>query len=269
MKTIRISAGQLGEVAAADFCQRCFWLKLHLNHHLPFQIFPGIFNSIDSYTKDIVHRWFDAHGVPPGWLSPLGPITAYHEPPHWSQFNTVDHDYGIHLTGVADTIFKHANGSYVIADYKTARFTDTQSKKLLPRYQVQLNAYARIATDRGFTPVSHLALVYMEPATKRESINYCGNCREDGFVMAFRAHVAEVPLSDSVLRQAMAKTRQIFELTDAPDGAPACQDCSLILDLAEQLWPGINDIDLAEKLQRMLANPPHRRGADKVAARSG
>ena len=64
------------------------------------------------------------------------------------------------------------------------------------RYEMQLNTYARIAADRGFAPVSHLALVYMEPATKGDAINYCGNCREDGFVMGFRARAIEVAVDD-------------------------------------------------------------------------
>ena len=100
VQLIEISAGQLGVVVMDDLCERCYWLKLHLNHHLPFQIFPSIFSSIDSYTKDVVHSWFDAHGVPPGWLSPLGPIVAYQEPRHSSKFQTVDARYGIHLRGV-------------------------------------------------------------------------------------------------------------------------------------------------------------------------
>ena len=57
----------------------------------------------------------------------------------------------------------------------------------------------------------------------------------------------------------MARTREIFDLPDAPDGAPGCGECVLVLDLAEQFWPGINDIDLDEKLQRMLADPQLRR----------
>ena len=69
--------------------------------------------------------------------SPLGPIVAYQEPRHWSQFQTVDPEYGIQLTGVADAIFEYADGSYLIADYKTARFTAVQNKKLMPRYKVQ------------------------------------------------------------------------------------------------------------------------------------
>lgn len=259
VKAIRISASRLGEVVMDDLCERCYWVKLHLNHHLPFQMFPSIFSSIDSYTKDIVHSWFEAHGVPPGWLSPLGTIVAYQEPRHWSQFQTVDTDYDIHLTGAADAIFEYADGSFLIADYKTARFTDAENKKLMPRYKVQLNAYARIAADRGPTPISHLALIYMEPATKGDAVNYCGNCREDGFVMGFQARVVEIPLGDGLLKDAMARTREIFDLSDAPDGAPGCEDCILVLDLAEKLWPGISDVDLADKLQRMLADPQLRK----------
>lgn len=243
----------------SDLCERCYWVKLHLNHHLPFQMFPSIFSSIDSYTKDIVHSWFEAHGVPPGWLSPLGTIAGYQSPRHWSQFQTVDTEYGIHLTGTPDAIFEYADGSFLITDYKTARFTDAQNKKLMPRYKVQLNAYARIAADCGPAPISRLALIYMEPATKGATVNYCGNCREDGFVMGFQARVVELPVDDRLLKHAMARTREIFDLSDAPNGAAGCEDCILVLDLAEKLWPEINDVDLAEKLQRMLADPQLRK----------
>jgi hypothetical protein len=135
----------------------------------------------------------------------------------------------------------------------------------MPRYHVQLNAYARIAAACGTLPISHLALVYMEPTTRGSGINYCDNCREDGFVMGFRARVVQVPLSNDLLESAMAKTREIFELSDAPDGAPGCEDCVLVLDLAEQLWPGINDIDVAEKLHRMLAYQEFRRAPTQPA----
>jgi hypothetical protein len=268
VKPIRISASRLGEVVMNDLCERCYWVKLHLNHHLPFQLFPSIFSSIDSYTKDIVQSWFEAHGVPPGWLSPLGTVVGYQKPPRWSHFQTVDTKYGIHLTGEADAIFEYGDGSLLIADYKTARFSDAENTKLMPRYQVQLNAYARIAADCGPMPISRLALIYMEPATKGDAVNFCGNCREDGFVMGFQARVKEIPIDDEPLKHAMAKTREIFDLSDAPDSAAGCEDCTLVLDLAEKLWPGINDVDLADKLQRMLADPQLRkpRHRNKVSA---
>jgi hypothetical protein len=122
-----------------------------------------------------------------------------------------------------------------------------------PRYEVQLNAYARIAADLGPKPVSHLALIYMEPATKGAAVNYCGNCREDGFIMGFTARVVEIPLNDRLLTQAMARTREIFDQADAPDDTPGCTNCKLVFDLAEQFWPDVIDRDLTEKLQRTLA----------------
>ena len=50
MEPLRISAKNLGELAKPDFCPRCFWLRTHAKR-LPYQIFPGIFSSIDAYTK--------------------------------------------------------------------------------------------------------------------------------------------------------------------------------------------------------------------------
>ena len=58
-KQIRISAKNLGQLVLDDFCPRCFWLKLKLGFKLPFQIFPGIFSTIDSYSKKITWQYFD------------------------------------------------------------------------------------------------------------------------------------------------------------------------------------------------------------------
>jgi len=220
MDLLQISASRLGEILVDGVCERCYWLKLRVNHRLPFDVFPRIFNSIDSYTKSIVHSWFDVHGIPPQWLSQLGAIASYQKPKSWREFQTTDHEYAITLRGEADAIFKHHDGSYLIADYKTARFRDAENKKLMPRYNVQLNAYARIAVDCGLAPISHLALVYLEPVTDDDVENYCDNCREDGFVMGFQARVVDVQLDDGLLRQAMARTRALFEKADAPDAYP-------------------------------------------------
>ena len=51
---MRISAKDLGWLAVDDFCSRCFWIERHAKG-LPYQVgFPGIFSSIDAYTKNIV-----------------------------------------------------------------------------------------------------------------------------------------------------------------------------------------------------------------------
>lgn len=59
MPQIRMSAKNLGELKLDKFCERCFWIKLHCENRLPFQIFPGIFSSIDSYTKKITNVYFE------------------------------------------------------------------------------------------------------------------------------------------------------------------------------------------------------------------
>jgi hypothetical protein len=69
---LTISAKTLASLAMPDLCPRCFWIQMHLEGGLPFQIFPWIFSSIDAYGKRLVHSWFDRHGMPPPWLAALG-----------------------------------------------------------------------------------------------------------------------------------------------------------------------------------------------------
>ena len=122
---VRISAKALGDVAMPGFCPRCFWLKLRLKQ-MPFQIFPGIFSSIDSYSKRIIHSWFDRYHQPPAWLSGLGALAGYVDPPHYSKFKIVNDEYNILLTGSPDGVFVREDGSHIIVDYKTSRHTKNQ-----------------------------------------------------------------------------------------------------------------------------------------------
>jgi hypothetical protein len=89
---------------------------LRLRHKAPFQIFPGILSSIDSYTKRVVHSRFDEHGGRPRWLTELGDIVGYREPPHWSHFNLHDRAHNVLLTGMRDALLIRADGSFVIGD---------------------------------------------------------------------------------------------------------------------------------------------------------
>ena len=225
---IRISAKNLGALALPNCCLRCFWLRLRMQHRLPFQVFPGIFSTIDVFTKRVVHAHFDQHGKPPDWLSDLGEISGYHEPPHYSKFNIVDEEYNILITGTADGIFDRADGTFLIIDYKTARFTDKQDA-LLPLYEVQLNAYAMIGECCGFSPVSGLALIYMEPMT--DAAEHRRQGRPFGFEMGFRAHVLEVDVDPSLVRPLLARTREIWESAVPPPGRPGCKDCRQVEEL--------------------------------------
>lgn len=226
---IRISAKSLGELALPGFCPRCFWIKLKLKK-LPFQIFPGIFSSIDSYTKKIVHSWFDGHKSFPSWLNELGDLVGYQTPPHYSKFYTVDSDSNVMLWGTPDEIFVRSDGSYIIADYKTARYTPAQDG-LLPLYRVQLNAYAMIGENNGLNPVSDLALIYMEPVTDGQSLANGLNYRDDGFAMGFAAGIHKVALELAAIPPLLAKAREIYEMGAAPDGCGGCHDCQHLDEL--------------------------------------
>ena len=86
MHPIRISAKRLTALAAPDFCPRCFWLQLKCHFKMPYQIFPGIFSSIDIYSKKVTNCCFEKHGHLPQWLTAAGiqgmPTTV----PHHSRF---------------------------------------------------------------------------------------------------------------------------------------------------------------------------------------
>ena len=161
----QISARHLGELALLNFCPKCFWLKLKLNFKLPFQIFPGIFSSIDSYSKKITWTYYQKYKKVPPWFNEFGNFIKPVKAPSYNNFYFIDENTNIKLTGVADEIFLKSDNSYFIADYKISRFTNTQDE-LLPLYEVQLNSYALIAKNSGFSPVSGIGLVYYEPMTE-------------------------------------------------------------------------------------------------------
>jgi hypothetical protein len=222
-ETTQISGKNLGLLRLAQ-CLRCFWLLLRLRFRPPFQIFPGIFSTIDSYVKHVVHDHFDRHGGPPAWLSPLGDIAGYIEPPHWSRFKMIDQKTGIVLTGAPDGVLRRPDGSIVIVDYKTAKFSATQDE-LYPMYETQLNCYALIAERCGMGKVTALALVYLEPMTEPPR-GYTKVCRPGGFDLGFKAHVLDVPLLPEIVPPLLRRVRELAERTDPPAVQPGCRNCA-------------------------------------------
>jgi hypothetical protein len=226
---LRISAKTLGAVAQPDFCPRCFWIGLQLKK-LPFQIFPGIFSSIDSYSKHVVHEWLNAGGGPPQWLAALGDVVGFKDPPHFSKFNIDVPEFDITLTGVPDGILVRRDGSHVIVDYKTARYTKAQDA-LLPMYETQLNGYAAIGEQRGFSPVTTLALIYFEPVSEPADAAQPSSRRDDGFALGFKAQIHDVPLAPGRLPPLLARAREIYDHTSAPVGREGCKDCAAVAAL--------------------------------------
>ena len=230
VQQLRISAKVLAELAMPDFCPRCFWVKRRVPDRLPYQSFPGIFSSIDSFSKKVVHGWFNKGGGAPVWFESLGELAGYKPPPHHTKFNIVDHDNDIMLTGNPDGVFVRPDGSHLIVDYKTSRYTPYQ-ERLFPLYEAQLNAYALIGEQCGLEPVTGLALIYTEPATSDDDAAGEGVHRDDGFAMGFVANVVPVELKTSIIGPLLIRVRDILDSDISPFGRRNCRNCRLLKDL--------------------------------------
>lgn len=225
-----ISGGNLGGLALPGFCGRCFWLGLHRD--LPFQMgFPGVFSSIDSFTKNAVRSHFNREARLPPWFPDIGPVAGYEPTLSSRKFRSTDPETSVVLTGVPDDIFRLKDGSLHIVDYKTSRFTATQDA-LRPKYEVQLNSYAWIAEHLGMGSVSGLSLLYLEPVTEDDARPPGG----PGPAMGFTPRRVEVKLQpDRLLPPLMRRFRDLHASASPPVGETGCEDCAALEDLFRTL----------------------------------
>jgi len=230
IEPLTISAKTLGQIVMDDFCPRCFWLSLHVRGKLPFEgPFPGIFSSIDSYSKNIVHDYFDKKGKMPAWYPDVGDVASYvpGRDLHWRYFSATDAKTNVKLWGSPDELLKLKDGSVHIVDYKTGKLTRGQDE-LLPLYIVQLNAYAFICSSekKEFAPVSGLSLIYTEPQTSLRSSTNPEVMSAQGFALHFSATMKQVKLEpDKMIRDLLAQVRKLYDQQPAPKPKPGCEDC--------------------------------------------
>jgi hypothetical protein len=225
----RISGKTLGEIALPTYCPRCMWIRLHVPR-LPYQVFPGIFSSIDSYTKRNISSQVVRRAAFPAWLAALGDVDTEVKGGHHTKFFIIDQQTNIQLTGSLDAAFRLKNGSHIIIDYKTSKFSKGQDA-LLPMYEAELNAYAVIGEQCHLSPVSRLALVYLEPVTSDEEAESVQNEREDGFIMGFHGHILPVTLNPGMIPLLLQETRRLFDLPSVPTGRPGCENCEHLDEL--------------------------------------
>lgn len=224
-KPIQISGKNLAALNMPDACPRCFWIKNTVKN-LPFQMFPGIFASIDAYTKKSIHQYFDTHGQAPVWLPELKDAVRYLKVPHWSKFQRTDPSTGLVVTGVPDDLFECADSSLIIPDYKTAKYTDGQDK-LLPIYIGQLNIYRWIHEGLG-GKVRSLPLVYCEPIT--DEVLFGGY----GFAMQFKPKTVMVDMDEMIAPRLISRAHEILT-GGIPERLKDCSDCEKLTALQGKL----------------------------------
>ncbi|MCZ6865926.1 MAG: PD-(D/E)XK nuclease family protein [Chloroflexi bacterium] len=234
MPPLVISAKNLGSFAIEGACRRCLWIGLHVKP-LPYQTFPGIFSSIDAYNKRIVHQYFDREGKMPSWLTTLGDVENYVEPPSYHKFSYHEPDLDVTIRGTPDGVFKMRDGSYTIVDYKTAKYTPGQ-ERLLPIYRAQLNGYALLGNRLDLGPVTQIALVYMEPVTDQDTAALPEMVNGRGFTLGLSATVVPVDLDpDGMIPRLMRRAKEVYDLAAPPEPGDACKDCSAVLGLTSLL----------------------------------
>lgn len=216
LSPLKISAKNLGYTALESFCPRCYWIKLRMSHSLPWQSFPGIFSSIDAFTKHCVHQMIDSK-LQPAWMKLIGDVVGYEKVPHWTANKHFDEKSGITLTGVPDDIWVLHNNAKILPDFKTAKFSNTQDK-LLPMYEIQSNVYSVLIDKKA-----KLYLIYMEPDTDKTSAKSCTTIT--GFKMDFNAVVVPIENDLKKVRRALSLTREIFEMPKAPQSKEGCKEC--------------------------------------------
>ena len=207
---------------------------------LPWQGFPGIFSSIDRYTKQVVVGYLQREGRLPPWMAPAfytdgGEAVQHIDPPHWSKFTATDDATGVTLRGEADAIFRLADGTCAIVDYKTSRYNPgNRSQRRV--YRAQLNAYAWVAQRLDFPPVSRLSLAYVEPATSPATVDSEGSVDDAGFVLGFRPRLVEVELNPQrLIPPLLRQAARIHALTEPPQAREGCRDCAALNGLLATL----------------------------------
>jgi len=243
---VRISARELGQVLLDGFCERCFWFAknfpLAQNH--PFSSpMPGIVSQVDRYTKRVVNTHLQSNGSLPPWLADalrgsfLGlnfQSLRHINPARW-QISLFD-DRCL-LVGEADAIWEFPDGSWFIADYKTASWTQTQ-QNLLPLYEAQLNAYAYLAQQKFHKTVVGLALIYFEPEHNIPDASQLLQRTGGQMMLGFKCIVVPVPLKPTIwVRHLCWRVFQILSSPSPPTGKQNCQGCQALASW----WGGIKN----------------------------
>ena len=203
--------------------------------NLPWQGFPGIFSTIDRYTKQVVIGHLQREGELPAWMSGVGQVDGYIDPPHWSKFQATDDRTGVTLRGETDAVFRLADGTCAIVDYKTSRYNpDSRSQHRV--YRAQLNAYAWIGRRLDFPPVSRLTLAYMEPATGDDAIVSTSRVDAAGFVLGFRPRLVEVEVDpERLIPPLIRRASLVHAAPKPPESRDGCRDCAALDGLLASL----------------------------------
>jgi hypothetical protein len=206
-------------------------MRAKLGWKSPWAIMPGIFSSIDGFSKRAILASYETNGHFPPWIAGKWADVRPLKSPHHSTFRLTDPETGIVLTGVPDLILGLPRRGLAILDLKTARFSDHQDF-LLPMYQVQLVGYALIAEGLGMGHVEALGLVYGEPPANDANKGLDALVSDVGFSMPFKATAEPIELNRALIPPLLRRAKEILEMENPPHGQDGCGDCKMVEEMA-------------------------------------
>jgi len=239
----RISATNLAQLLATDFCPRCFWLLSRLNFKRPWSIFPRIFNDLDKHQKGFTESYLASTGKLPPWLDQYS-VKEVVGVPSYGKF-CARHESGVLVTGESDHLFRKTDGDLLLLDYKTSR---SANDSMFPIYRGQLSIYAWISLRFGLGKVTDAALVYYEPETEVGDWKLAGNFTPmdgvslgqlelSGLRLNFRPSVLKMELMD--IDEMVFRAKETAELGRMPEpymrAGYVCTECDRILEFAHDI----------------------------------
>ena len=227
---MRISAKNLGILALPDCGPRCVWMRAKLGWKSPWTIMPGIFSSIDGFSKRAILAYFETNGHFPPWIAGRWAEARPLPTPHHSTFRLTDPETGIVLTGVPDLMLGLPRRRLAILDLKTARFSKHQDF-LLPMYQIQLVGYALIAEGLGMGAVEALGLIFGEPPANDDNRGLDALVDDKGFSMPFKTTAEPIELNRALIPPLLRQAKTLLEMENPPQGQEGCKECRLIEEL--------------------------------------
>ena len=230
-----ISVKNLASLAMPGTCERCFWIKVRTCFKTPWSIFPGVFGDLDSYSKKVTEAWMKKHpGTLPPWLTALslGDGIEQLPCPHWSKFSFT-HSSGITVRGTPDERLLLKDGTVVILDYKTAKFSPGKMDTLLPLYETQLTGYAWLTKKMENRETSSARLMYYSPPDNTYAITD-RDIEEIGFRMTFTGNSVPVGIDMDAFESLILRAQDIAAMPEPPNSC-GCKDCDLLRQIQDML----------------------------------
>lgn len=228
-----VSVKLLASLALPDSCPRCNWFKFKMDGKFPLSVFPGVFNSLDSYIKALTAQSIAVHRELPPAMRALGLSGTPLPPMHYTKFFM---SYGdLVVRGAYDELLRLADDSLHMLDYKVSKYTESK-ETLAPLYEAQGNMYSDIAETLKLGTVSRVSLLYCIPTTRimgdpkagDEPVVTLGSAlTPTGFIMPFELKLVELKRDRSIGTRLVEEYNKLVAHTQPPKGSDGCKDCVL------------------------------------------